>query len=350
MLPFRKIKAIFIFTRLEKTMIINFTPNTVKTDTKYKSAPAFCGYRSKFTQELDKFIASASLKKDTPAQKSLVEQFKTLLPDITKPENKMGEGNYGTVYRIDDEYALKLPHRRTNTSDEEFVLNPGTVVGKLKTYYGGFIAMIGDAKILKNARQSSNHLPAGIKDGITDCWQKSSYYRDKYLPRFAALPQSAFDNVAADFKTLSRENKSFDTINPNNFLADGDELKIIDDLENPNDKFFNTLAGMVKVFLTSFDRNTPAEFDVLSVGSRRILLKKIILAGEKYELDFGSSMPEVKELNEALRLSDIQEPWSEIRRNLINIRRRCPDITERLKKVEEYLEELEDTSYNPFMD
>ena len=131
-------------------MIINFTPNTVKTDTKYKSAPAFCGYRSKFTQELDKFIASASLKKDTPAQKSLVEQFKTLLPDITKPENKMGEGNYGTVYRIDDEYALKLPHRRTNTSDEEFVLNPGTVVSKLKTYYGGFIAMIGDAKILKN--------------------------------------------------------------------------------------------------------------------------------------------------------------------------------------------------------
>ena len=107
---------------------------------------------------------------------------------------------------------------------------------------------------------------------------------------------------------------------------------------------------MVKVFLTSFDRNTPAEFDVLSVGSRRILLKKIILAGEKHELDFGSSMPEVKELNEALRLSDIQEPWSEIRHNLINIRRRCPDITERLKKVEEYLEELEDTSYNPFMD
>lgn len=328
-------------------MIVSFSTNT-SPNIKYIKQPNFCGYQSKFTRQLDKFISSSV--KDTAEEKSLMESFKAILPQITKPENELGSGQFGTVYKIDDEYALKLPHNPTEKNEEIFMLNNNTFVQKLKTYYGGFVAMFGDAKILKNAQKSANHLQAGVKEGLTDHWQKCSYYRDTYLNRFATLPQSAFDNVAADFKTLSKENKSFDTINPNNFLADGNELKIIDDLETPNDKFFNSLAGMVKVFLTSFDRNTPAEFDVLAVGSRRMLLRKIILAGEKHELNFGSSMTERHELNEALRLSDIQTPWSEIQHDLINIRRRYPDMTERLKKINAYLDELEDTAYNPFMD
>lgn len=348
MLPFTKIKAIFIFTRLEKNMIVNFTPKIQSNNMATPHTPAFYGYRSQFTRELDKFIASTT--KDTAEEKSLITQLKAMLPQITKPENEMGAGQYGKVYRIDDEYALKLPHKSKEISEEQVVLNNNTVIQKLKTYYGGFVAMIGDAKILRNARQSANHMPAGITDEITENWQKAGYYRNKYLNRFSMLPQQAFDKVASDFKTLSRERKSFDTINPNNFLADGDELKIIDDLENPDDKFFNSLAGMFKVFLTSFDRNTPAEYDVLAVGSRRILLRKIILAGEKNELDFGSTMPEINELNEGLRLSDIQEPWSEIRHNLINIRRRYPNMPERLNKINEYLDEIEDTQYNPYMD
>lgn len=106
----------------------------------------------------------------------------------------------------------------------------------------------------------------------------------------------------------------------------------------------------MKVFLTSFDRNTKAEFDVLAVGARRSLLRKIVLAGEKQELNFGSSVAEREELNEALRLCDIQTPWREVQADLCNLRRRYPNIEERLKKVNEYIDELEDSGYNPFMD
>ena len=327
-------------------MIVNLYSNQ-QSYNKYRTNLNFQGTPAKFSQELKTYISGSVKTKQN--EQNLLEIFKNTIRQFLNPENKVGAGEFGTVYKIDDEFVLKKPNNQELNIDS-LSINDNPIVQKLKTYYGEAVAKIGNIKILKNAAETETPIPAGVKYGLTEYWQKLGYYRDVYLKKFTSLPQKAFDDVAADFKTLSTERKAFDTINPNNFLADGDKIKIIDDIELPNDKFFNSLAGMMKVFLTTFDRNTKAEFDVLAVGARRNLLRKIVLAGEKQELNFGSSAAEREELNEALRLCDIQTPWREVQTDLCNLRRRYPNIEERLKKVNEYIDELEDSGYNPFMD
>ena len=307
----------------------------------------FCGNPIKFTQELKNYLASSTKNSDNAAQ--LTRTLTESLDEFISQQNHIGSGNYGNVYKIDDEFVLKIP-KNTELKPEEVTLNENPLVQKLKTYYGDFIAKFGNITIMRNAKTSTNHMQAGVREDITDPWQKISYYRDTYLKRFNELPQEAFDDIAQDFKTLSKERKSFDTINPNNFLADGNTIKIVDDIQTPNEQFFNSLAGMMKVFLTTFDKNTGAEYDLLAIGGRRALLKKIILAGEKHELNFGSTMLEKDELNLAVRLCDYQTPWREIQSDLCEMRRRYPIIEERLKKVNEYLNDLECNDYNPFMD
>lgn len=324
----------------------NFNYNKQQPISKNKKV-SFSGVQSEFSKELKDYALNNI--KDATKETNLIEMFKNLLSKVLNPENLKGSGEFGAVYKIDDEFVLKKAHN-AQMEVRSFSLNDNPILDKFKTFYGDYVAKFDDIKILKNATITSEPVCAGVKEGLENNWQKMSYYRDVYLKKFAQLPQDAFDDVAADFKTASSMRKSFDTINPNNFIADGDKIKIVDDMVDPNDKFFNSLAGMVKVFLTSFDRNTKAEYDVMAVGSRRNLLRKIILAGEKNELNFGFTMPEKQELNDALALCDIQVPWRDIQADLCNFRRRYPNIDERLKKVNEYIDELEDTTYNYFMD
>lgn len=329
--------------------INSFTPQTnfyLQTNSE-KNNIAFCGVPTQFSKELKNYVSGLNTEKTV--ENNLIKMFKEMIPKIVKPENFQGAGEYGAVYKIDDEFVIKKLHKQKDDISG-FELNENPLLKKFKTFYGEYVAKVNGVKILKNAATSGDTVNAGVKDGLEHMWEKMNYYRDIYLKRFTALPQEAFDDVASDFKTVYSMNRSFDTINPNNFIADGKRIKILDDLVTPNDKFFNSLAGMVKVFITSLDRNTRADFDVLAVGSRRNLLRKIILAGEKNELNFGSSMAEKEELNHALALCDIQTPWRDVQADLCNLRRRYPNMGERLKKVDEYISELEDYSYNPFMD
>lgn len=327
-------------------MNITLFPNYATNNQNSRFRPQFNGIPNKFSKELNEYITAPI--KDKNAESKLITSFKEFLSTFINSENRIGSGQFGIVYKIDDEFVLKAPHNQ-NSGIDSVELNSNPLMAKLKTYYGDFVAKFGEFKILKNAKTSDNFLEAGVKEGINDSWQKMNYYRDTYLKRFSALPQKAFDEVAADFKVLRKERKSFDTINPNNFLADGDTLKITDDIQSPDDKFFNSLAGMMKVFLTSFDRNTPAEYDVMAIGLRRNIFRKLILAGEKNELYFGSTFPEKNELNEALRLCDIQTPWRDIQADLCNLRRRYPNMDERLEQVNKYIDELENYDYNPYM-
>ena len=325
-------------------MIINFS-NTPPRN-RYKQTPNFNG-TSRFSQELQTYISNSV--KSEEAEQKLIETFKNTLSQCITPENKIGSGKFGSVYRIDDEFVLKTPNNENIEADKvSFEDNP--IIGQLKTYYGNIIAKFGNIKILKNAAATSSTLPAGVKEELLERSQKMNYYREVYLQRFSRLPQKAFDDIAADFKTLGKERKSFDTINPNNFIADGDSIRIVDDIQIPDDKMFNSLAGLVKVLLTSYDRNTKAEFDILAVGARRTILRKLILAGEKCKLDFGHTPAERKELNDALELCSIQTPWRDVQADLCEIRRLFPDETERLAKINQYIDDLEANDFNPFMD
>ncbi len=303
-------------------------------------SPHFCGCKSEFGKRLDKYLSESI--GDKTQEKELIDIFSKMVPKKLSPKNEIGRGCHGTVYAIDDDYVFKI----TNSSAPKFgkiSIITDTALKNLKTYYGNVIARIGNMEIMKNAFKSKDVLPAGLPMRRMSRGEKLEYYNEVYLKRFCALPQSAYNKLAEDFKTLNSMNQRFDTINPNNFSVDGNEIKIVDEIYPAEDKNPNTLAKLFKVFVNSYDANTAAEFDYLAIPRRKQLIKKLILASEKSELPYYCTFNDRGELNLAMHLCDYPEGFSDIQRTLMDYRKKYPDMNIRLQKISEFLDQ-----YNKF--
>ena len=161
----------------------------------------------------------------------------------------LGEGMQAKVVKIDSKYVMRS--------------SPNSIIGdfnniyfeespwcKLKNYYGDCVAKLGDVEILKNVSKTGTHLPAGVPKKMIDTSTPEEcrkYYENVYLPKFANLPQKAYDNVAQDCSKLNLyyDGESwyrFDVINPNNFVAVGKKIKIVDNIVCNRDDIFDILA------------------------------------------------------------------------------------------------------------
>ena len=298
--------------------------------------PSFCGYQSEFGKKLDRYLAEPVC--DKAEEKGIIDIFSKMVPQKMSPTNEMGRGCHGTVYAIDDDYVFKIANR-VKPVIGRFSIIKDAAVKNLKTYYGNVIAKIGNMEIMKNAFKTKTVLPAGLPMRRMSRGKKLEYYNTVYLKRFVELPQSAYDKVAEDFKTLNSLGKEFDTNNPNNFIADGDEIKIVDEISDVCDTKPNTLAKLFKVFVNSYDVFQTAEFDYLAVDRRKNLIKKLILASEKAELPFYCNFNDRAELELAFDLCDCPEGFSNIQRTLMDYRRKYPDMNTRLQKISEFLDD-----------
>ena len=299
-------------------------------------SPSFCGYHSEFGKKLNRYLNEPVY--DTVEEKGIVDVFSKIVAKKMSPANEMGRGCHGTVYAIDDDYVFKIANRAKPLIGTISIIKD-EAVKNLKTYYGNVIARIGNMEIMKNAFKSKDILPAGLPMRWMPRVEKLEYYNTIYLKRFVELPQSAYDKVAEDFKTLNSLGKEFDTKNPNNFTADGDEIKIVDEISDAYDTNPNTLAKLFKVFINSYDVSQTAEFDYLAVSRRKDLIKKLILASEKAELPFYCNMNDRAEIKLAFDLCDCPEGFSNIQRTLMDYRRKYPDMNMRLQKISEFLDE-----------
>ena len=216
--------------------------------------------------------------------------FDYALSDIKSAKNILGEGFHETVYKIDDEFAAKLP--MFNSSLKIWDTNEHLTLSKkeysdLKTYYGETIAQLGEVKILRNL---GKHTPAGVSDEAAEM----EYYFSKYIPQFAKVPQESFNDIAEDCARLnSRHEKGnyyysvFDYMNPNNIVLKDDKLFWVDRIRTCS-KHPNTTTDLLNMLLCKYDCVTAipehSEGFLNHLKEARMLFKKIVVAGASANL------------------------------------------------------------------
>ena len=312
---------------------------------KPSTAPNFQN-RTKLGKCIDEFVKQPQTEEKA---KTLMENIKSFLDH---PKKHLGEGFRGTVYKIDDKYVLKYPKHIKSELHEIKQENLPNLNG-LKTYYGSpIVAFDNGAKILRNVSSNGKQTCAGIPQDISNLMlhqEKQQYWSAKYLPIFAELPQKSFDALAKDFSAMNEINErgisyAFDTKNPNNIVLVGkNTLRIVDDLDIAHFPKENSTGGLLRLFLEKMDLDYLAPKDLSNQANRKALMKKIILAGEKYEL------PLFKQELDIRTWRNVTEEFCEYREltdGLKRLRREHPDIKTRLEKISEFLDDILNQSTN----
>lgn len=349
--------------------ITNIQPytNTQKTS-KQNNVPHFGQYVSRLGRSIDDV-----LRVNEPSSKSLSALYDELLNFVRSPKflsKQKGEGHFSHVYNIDDKYVLKVPKHCCAEPDKNIELRE-PLFPQLKTYYGDTLLISGDLKILKNVSSDNKHTVVGVPAKIIKenpmpnpraegCIRYGmvfadyqygneilKYYNEVYLPTFSALPQSSFDKIAKDLALLNKKGFdnygfSIDTNNPNNIVLVGkSSLRIVDDINVVNKRKPNSIAGLLNMFLVRASHNIvlPLPTNDSSKILRFQLLKKIILAGEKYDLPLTCYNVQDKNIwyHACYGLKDsglnVIEKIQKMRDNI-------PDKKQRVIEVEKYLNKL----------
>lgn len=308
-----------------------------------KSFPNFQGVRAPFSDKFERIINKTDIS--DVEKKELLALLKVEVDKIFSQRRFLGRGKSNSVYKIDDDYVIRIGVNQGLTLGDFFKTEKLSVADKLKSYFGRVYAKFGTVQILKNAILDDKALNAGVPIEMKKADKIIKFYRDTYLPEFASLPQQAFDNIANDFKILNTvQHKDlyykFDVVNPNNFIKTNDTIRIVDNITFTETKDYNNLNKMLNVFTKSYGVNAEIGFDKAMVDNRKIIYKKCILAGEKHELPFYSEPEELAELKRCTKLAGIKEKFSDILEKLQSFREKYPNKNERLKAVELYLETL----------
>lgn len=311
-----------------------------------KNTPSFSGYKSKFSKELDNVIKNNTVKTDD------IRNLSKLLNKFwNRPETKarvLGSGTHGTVYKIDDEYVIKVP----NSGSDYFYFEdlPKQKFQGLKTYYGEVIANFTYGKILKNVSQNGSHMQAGIPDKMISAGLRNEdikdYYLNTYLTRFAKLPQRAYNAIACDFDKLNKmgkgyDNYTFDFKNPNNFVLVGKRIRITDLIGKTTIKNANSTAEMLSILLEKTHINQFAQFEKEAIQPRREIFNKIVLASMKYNLDLGT-YPTDKIIWKTIinDLCGIKTSYQEVLSTLLKYQKEVNQASQRLKLTKNYLDSL----------
>ena len=163
---------------------------------------------------------------------------------------------------------------------------------------------------------------------------------------FAKLPQKSFDAIAKDCDLLNKMGKkdhsySFDYNNPNNFVLVGKTLRITDVISEKTSENPNTMAQLLYSFLQKTDLDGNAVYNARAGFNRQMLLKKIVMAGMKYNLPIENAESDKKIWQVVANdLCKLKKPFSEIIEQLENLQK-IPEAKLRLEKTSEYLNSLQ---------
>lgn len=241
--------------------------NSIKKDNYYPSFQSY--YKSAFSKKLERVLQTGEGKEEIADDfAKFIKKKRFIL------EKKIGSGQYGSVYRIDDYYVFKIYHTYIPRIAPLQVNESTNIFQALKTYCGRTVAMLGNIEIKRNVTKDKNKF-VQLNSARTN-------YEDQYnhsLAEFSSLPQRAFDNLAKDFSILNTIHsnslfRKFDTNNPNNFIKVGKSIKIVDDIDFVSSKNPNDFFSLLKLFIRK-DGNTDLKKEIF---------KKCIIASEKNKL------------------------------------------------------------------
>lgn len=141
------------------------------------------------------------------------------LPASVKPENFLGRGGNGAVYKLDftDDFVVKVPEFATKSPKTGPLQKVDDIMPEANI--GQPVAKMGDYLILKK----QNGFAAGAPDArsrrsMTPEAAEAVYARS--INESAALPQSAYDELAVLMVNLEKRGLQFDPSKPGNILID----------------------------------------------------------------------------------------------------------------------------------
>ncbi len=257
---------------------------------------SFTAYKSPFSERLESVLHSGP----NLLQENLLKiEFRDVFEKHNRKEYSMGAGNYNRVYKIDDFYVMRYPFSTFSPKINAFRRPHNSVQNRigncLKTYYGATQAEFGEVQILKNACEDKDFVICQTLEKISNYPDRVNYFTQVYLPAFASLPQSAYDNLACDLKLMnkfkSKEGNSYcyDILNPRNFIKVGDEIRVVDEIENSGTLYTsgNNLATLLDIFFSSTHGILERSYSVEDKENLKNIFIKCILAAENAGLDWG---------------------------------------------------------------
>lgn len=305
------------------------------------NTPTFTSYKSVLSRKLEDVVrGSAVSESDIVELTSRVENF---IKTKATPDRMLGKGTLGKVFKIDSNYVLKLPVWDVGLG--EFKAIPSKF-SELKTYYGDEIASFGHIKILRSVSSNGKHTPIGVPysylrgHSSKEC---SMLYERECFPRIAALPQKAFDSIASDCAKLNEmQGYMFDFKNPNNFVIVGNEIRVVDTICSTLCYQNNSMSNLMRIFLWAEGVEQEAVFNQNLLAPRREVLKKIVLAGMKYDLPIVSGGNEyvLEEVLESLCRANVKA--GKFVQDLSLIKLNCLEPDKRLKLTQTYLDKIFD--------
>ena len=257
---------------------------------------SFTSYKSAFSQHLETVLSSRS---DAVQENLLKIEFKDVFEKHNKKEFSMGAGNFNRVYKIDDFYVMRYPFTTFSPRIDSFrrpIDTYQTRIGKqLKSYYGVTQAEFGEVQILKNACEDKDFVICQTLENIANYNDRVDYFTQKYLPAFASLPQAAYNDLASDlklmnsFKAVDGRNYCFDILNPRNFIKVGNEIRVVDDIENSGTiyKSGNNLATLLDIFFSSTHGILGSSYSMKDRQNMKDIFIKCIVAAENSGLEWG---------------------------------------------------------------
>ena len=308
--------------------------------------PNFYGHPRQIQNGIRKILT------DTGSQSlnlKLAEELKLGLPDIITPQKYIGEGTHNTVYKITRQYALRIPNNyKINVSELPQIMEFGkNVFSSLKSYFGEAILSLGPIQILRNV---GHHRPAGVPEGIAKKFTKSKiekYYLNTYLPRFVHIPQSSYDELAADINRLNRITLGprrfcvFDSLNPNNIVLKRGKLYLVDEIDTLCDRSYsNTTAKLLEVFINRATKDMDAPQVPKKLPLVRKIFKKVVFASSKAGLVHANSKWDFMNWEKSLKLCKIKEKAENVLKTLENIEYKNTNSKEKDIAVKAYLDDL----------
>ena len=297
--------------------------NTINQQKSYYPPSFQAYYKSSFGKQLEQTLTTGK------GQAELVEKLNKILKNKTKDKHRIGKGAYGTVYRIDDYFVMKLDNQ-AGAKTGVFKQTENSKFEVLKTYFGKVLAKIGNISILCNVTKDRKNFIQMVNPAFAET---ESY--NKSLKEFASLPQRAFDKLAQDFKLLNEIHKpnlfyKFDTINPNNFIKVGKSIKIVDEIDWVPYKEPNDIYSLMRIFIKECG-NTDL---------KKELFKKCALACEKHKLPMDAVYDyQTKFMDDIIEYSGIKMPF-EVYYDTMQTLRQNPNDKQRLNLVKEFLNSL----------
>lgn len=279
----------------------------------------------------------------------ITKKIKDIVDTTFVKEKFIEEGSRNAVFKITRKYAARVPKNKKITRKN---LGNDLKFGKrlyehISNYYGEPIVELGSLQILRNI---GRHLPAGVPEHIAKHLSKSKlnqYYVNRYLPKFAKVPQSAYDCLAQSISALNNTKIDgykyceFDSLNPNNIVLRGGKFYLVDEIETDCEKSFsNTTAKLLQVFINKADMKTPAPCDPRGIKNTRRIFKKVVLASSGADVPHAESKEDCKNWQIALKRCGIKDDVYTVINALENIDRKFPDLSARKENAKYFIDQL----------